>query len=73
MFRVVTPQPLKFCVDCKHFRHPVKGDAKYGTCTRFGKINLVDGSVEFPLAASVRPFECKERFFEENSKNVLDD
>lgn len=60
-------QPVKLCKDCKHFKpRPTTPDLKYGLCTKFVNINKVDGSVEFASASVARPFDCKDKFYEEN-------
>lgn len=57
---------LKLCKNCKHFYPPNKGSIAYGQCKLFGDISLVDGSVEYMFAKSVREHYCKGKYFQED-------
>lgn len=63
MFKIV--EPIKFCMDCKYFSAPPKPRSlKHGECTKFAKLNKVDGSIEFTMASVAREYDCKDRFYE---------
>lgn len=62
---VVPAQPMKLCIDCKHFKAPEKDvPIKHGKCTKFLNINKVDGSVEYSFASVARFYDCKDKHYE---------
>lgn len=62
MFKIV--EPIKFCVDCKHFKAPKNRVMKHGVCTKFVNINKVDGSIEYTMASVAREYDCKDEMYE---------
>lgn len=54
------------CKDCKFFQTPAeKGvQLRYGLCTKYGEMNLVDGIVDYDFAIHARPHKCKGTDFE---------
>ena len=67
--------PPKLCKDCKFFMPPPPAPAdkfeklkmpvnageplSMGKCSKFGEVNLIDGVIAYPYAASVRPSFCQ--------------
>jgi hypothetical protein len=56
------------CKNCRYFISPRYHESiKYGECTRFGELNLVDGSVEYDMACVARDVKCKGEHFTLNT------
>ena len=54
------------CKDCKYFvKQKNNENLLYGLCTRFGNINLINGSISYDYASTTRQFTCKDEYFEE--------
>lgn len=56
------PPQTNYCKDCKHFRkqYPIS----FSKCSKFGKVDLVDGSIMYSYASIAREYECKGEYFE---------
>ena len=50
---------VKLCKNCAHFQPAQK------TCALYGRMNVIDGAIEFAAASTVRDKFCKERYFTE--------
>ncbi len=55
----------KLCKTCKHFIPPPHKDLKFGRCSLFGEINLIDGEVSYPFASNVRSGRCRGKYHSE--------
>lgn len=64
-FRHGDPIP-PLCTQCRHFRPPTRPNValRYGTCSKYGRMHLVDGSVDHEYASTARQSMCKGFDFE---------
>lgn len=61
----------KICKDCKHFISPPPNYQKrFGLCKKGGTIDLIDGSIVYEYASSMRADKCRGTLWEPNSSTI---
>jgi len=55
------------CKDCIHFKQSWLTPVKYGRCTMFQIVNVIDGSVNHKYASVARVFDCKGEYLVEKN------
>jgi hypothetical protein len=55
------------CVKCKYYLPPPHGikDLKFGSCSKIGYINLIDGEITYEGVQIAREYHCKGEMYEE--------
>jgi hypothetical protein len=48
---------VKLCKQCTHFQKA------HSACTLFGRINLIDGSIDYAAASTIRDKFCREKYY----------
>jgi hypothetical protein len=62
------PPQTNFCKDCKHIR---KGfPSSLSKCSKFGKVDMVDGYIIYSYASIAREYECKGEHFEKKDNPI---
>lgn len=63
---VLVRSNLKICKDCKFYVLPLpphEKNKKLGKCALFGKVNLIDGEVDYRYVSEVRPALCDGKYY----------